>query len=46
MVMAENPTKRLVDLSGLGLAPQGHAKLCFDHVEGSFDVRAFCDSSP
>src|ERR1700674_874609 len=39
--MAENLTKRLVDLSGFGFASQGNAELCFDHVERGFDVRAF-----
>lgn len=36
--MTENLTKRFVDLGRSGLAPQGNAKLCLDHVERGFDV--------
>jgi hypothetical protein len=40
-VMAENLTKRLVDLSGFSLAPQGDSELRLNHRKGGFDVRAF-----
>jgi len=36
-VMAENLTKRLVDLSGFGLASQGNSELRFNHRKGGFE---------
>lgn len=38
--MTQHFTKRLVNLSGFGLAPQGNSELCLDHVERRLYVAA------
>ena len=39
--MTQNFTKSLIDLRRYGLASQLIPELCFDDMEGRFDVRAF-----